>query len=321
MQLSIICKTVVVSMFLFTGSTVVLAAVGNTADGIAEISFSSYRSHDKTFSQNRNVSTWQTISASTRAMFQASEIRLGDDQAGQYGDLQKFATGFRVSGLKTNTSLWLDQYQSGYSFTGYRFDSRYAADEQTSIVLAVAKTPVIDLDTLGEQGRPLLTSNSYSLKTERILDANKDLSVGMTRWLYSDANKSTAYTWQYGQTIYDQGRDRLRIGAYGYKGSWDTVSQWYGNPLSSKSFGLTTTYGARDGNGQWTTTFTGAWGADDNNPLEFWPSLRLQYQYQASPSSSMTFGFASGLRTDKANELEGLRHNYRQFNAAYQANW
>lgn len=321
MQLSIICITAVMSVFLFAGSNVVLAAVTDTAEGTAEFSFSSYRSHDKTFSQNRNVSTWQTVSTSTRAMFQSSEIRLGDDQAGQYGDLKKFAAGFRVSSLKTSTNMWLEQYLSVYSFSGYRFDSRYSADEQTSIILAVAKTPVVDLDTLGEQGRPLLTSNSYSIKTERILGANKDLSVSLTRGLYSDANKSTAYTWQYGQTVYDRGRDKLRIGAYGYKGSWDIVSQWYGNPLSSKSFGVSTTYDARDGNGRWTTTFTGAWGADDSNPIEFWPSLMLQYQYQSSPSSSMTFGFASGLRTDKANELDGLRHNYRQFNAAYQANW
>lgn len=321
MQLSIIVKAVVISAFLLSITGLSLAAVTNPEDGTAEVYFSSYRSHDNTFTANRNVSAWQNISGSTRAMVQTSEIRLGDDNTKQYGDIKKYAAGFYFRNLKSSTSLWLDQYESARTSGGFRIDSRYYADRKTSIACTIAKTPVIDLDTLGFQGKPLLTTNSYTIKAERALTGAKDFAVGFTRGLYSDDNKNTAYSLHYGQTVYDRGRDRLRIGAYGYKVNWDTVSRWYGNPLSSKSYGVTTTYGVRDGKGRWTTTFTGAWGADDNNPIEFWPSLQLQYRYQASVKDSVMVGFASGLRTDKASELEGLRHNYRQLNAAYQAIW
>ncbi len=321
LQLSMIVKAAGLSAFLLTITGLSSAAVTTPEDGTTEVSFSSYRSHDHTFSQNRNVSAWQNISGSTRAMVQTSEIQLGDDNTKQYGAIRKFAAGFYFSSLKSSTSIWLDQYESARASGGFRIDSRYYADRKTSIVCAITKMPVIDLDTLGFQGKPLLTTDSYTVKVERVLTADKDFAIGLTRGLYSDDNKNTAYSLQYGQTVYDRGRDRLRIGAYGYKVNWDTVSQWYGNPLSSKSYGVTTAYGVRDGKGRWTTTFTGAWGADNDNPIEFWPSLQLQYRYQASAKDSVMIGFASGLRTDKASELEGLRHNYRQINAAYQANW
>lgn len=322
MRMSVAIIVIIFSAVVLTNSvSLSFAADTNLTRGAAEISFDSYRSHDRTFSSNWNMTARQSISSSVNAMVQTTDTRLGDDNSEQYADVKQYATGFRYSGPKADASLWLDQYRSVRYFSGYRFDGRYSVSDQTTLAFAVKKSPVMDLDTLGAQGRPLLMTNNYTIKAEHTIGTAKEVQVSLARGLYSDDNKNTTYSLRFGQTLYDRGRNRLQVGAYGYRANWDNISKWYGNPLSSKSYGVTTAYRVRAGKGYWTTTFTGAWGADDNKPIEFWPSLQLQYRYQSSIYSTLVVGIAGGLRTDKASELEGLRHNYRQLSAAYQANW
>jgi hypothetical protein len=299
----------------------IAAAYAKRPRGSAETAFSSYRSHDQTFSTNWQVTARQNFGSSVSAILQTNDTRLGDDNSKQYAGLKQYSTGFQYTGLTGDVGLWIDQYRSHYSFGGYHLNSRYYVGDQTSLAFEVQRSPVLDLDTLGITGRTALMTNNYTVRAERSVGTDKQYQASLSQGFYSDNNKNKSYSLQFSQTIYDSGWDRLQLGAYWYQAKWDKISEWYGNPLTSKSYGLTANYRINDGKGYWLTTLNGVWGADDNNPIEFWPSLQLQYGYEYSPDQSLVIGTAYGLRTDKANELEGLRHNYRQFSVMYQANW
>lgn len=298
-----------------------LATYDDRYQGSADTAFSLYDSYDKTYSSLWQMSADQHIGGATSALVQVAKTRLGDDNIGANADLNRYSAGLSHTGINSDVRLWYDQYQTNRSENGYRLNSRYFVSDQNVVAFDISRAPVVDLDTLRANESPLLMNTNYNLSFSRNIGRDKQLYASMAQGRYSDGNSSESYGLQFSRTMVETDSQSLQYSVYWNRTHWSKVSDWYGNPLASKSFGTTLNYRVNDGNGYWSTGLNSVWGADDNNPLEFWPSLQLEYGYRYTPHHSLVIGTSYGLRTDKASELEGLSYNYRQFSLSYRADW
>jgi tetratricopeptide (TPR) repeat protein len=271
----------------------------------------------------------QNIGGSYSVLASIGHNRITDRDVNESTTLKSQSLGMQYLGMKFDTKVWFDNYQSQGNFSGYRIYNNYYFDDHTRLNFNFERGPVLDVQALNPNNEELLgrimTSN-YSIGFTRQVGSKDIYSFNFMRSLYSDSNQVNTYDLRWDRTLFDNEKKSLDWFVFTSRSNYkfqqingiDTV---YESPAVRQSYGTGFTQRWVIPKGYWEATTTFEWGRDRPEPNDFEPGFRLEYGHNFSPNHSLIVGAEYGARTNRLLNSSALHFGSRQYDVQYQVIW
>lgn len=311
-------------------SKVAISSFDNRRRGGMDSSYTNYSDHKGIESSSVTVSADQNIAGSYSVLTNLSSTRIVDkNDATASSTLKSKSLGVQYVGMKFDTKIWFDSYQSNGSFTGYRVLNQYYLTDRSIINFNFEKTPLLDVQALSPSNAELLgriMMTNYTIGLTRKVGAKDTYSFNFTRGFYSDSNQVTSFDFNWDRVIFEKDKKSLDGFVFASRTSYkkqqvngnDTV---YESPTVREAFGIGLTERWVIPKGYWQATTTFAFGRDRPDPYDFEPSLRLEYGHNFSPYHQIIVGIQYGAKTDRALNSKTLHFGSRQYDIQYLVTW
>lgn len=275
------------------------------------------------------VTSDQNIGGSYSILASIGTNRITDKDVNESTTLKSKSIGLQYLGMKFDTRLWVDSYQSSGTFSGYRVYNNYYFNDHAVLNLDFERTPILDVQALNPANAELLgriMSSNYRIGFTRQVGLKDTYSFNFTRGLYSDGNQVNSYDLRWDRTLFDNDKKSVDwfvfVNRSNYKlqqiNGLDTV---YESPTVRQAYGTGFTQRWVIPKGYWEATTTLAWGRDRPDPNDFEPSFRLEYGHNFSPNHALIVGAEYGARTNRLLNSSGLHFGSRQYDLQYQIIW
>jgi tetratricopeptide (TPR) repeat protein len=243
--------------------------------------------------------------------------------------LKSQSLGMQYLGMKFDTKMWIDNYQSQGNFSGYRIYNNYYFDDHAVLNFNFERVPVLDAQALNPNNPELLgrimTSN-YNIGFTRQVGVKDTYSFNFIRSLYSDSNQVNAYDLRWDRTLFDNEKKNLDWFIYLSRSNYkyqqiNEIDTAYESPEVRQAYGTGFTQHWVIPKGYWEATTTIEWGRDRPDPNEFQPGFRLEYGHDFSPNQTLILGTEYGARTNHLLNSSSLHFGSRQYDVRYQVTW
>lgn len=297
--------------------------------GGMDSSFTYYSDHKGIDSRQYLVTADQNIGGSYSVLTSLGTNRLTDRDAGESITINSRSLGLQYLGMKYDTKVWLDNYQSNGTYTGYRILNNYYFDDHSIVNFSIGKAPILDVQALNPNNQELLgriITTNYTIGLTRKIGAKDTYAFNVTRGFYSDTNQVNSYDMNWDRVLFSKEKKSLDGFMFASRTSFkqqqingnDTV---YESPTVRSAFGAGLTERWTIPKGYWQATTTLAWGRDKPEPYDFEPSFRLEYGHDFSPINQLILGAEYGAKTDRLLNSSGLHFGSRQYDVRYLVSW
>ena len=298
--------------------------------GGMDSTYTYYSDYKQIDSRQFIVTADQNIGGSYSILASLGTNRLTDrDGTNERITLNTRSLGLQYLGLKYDSKVWLDSYQSNGTFTGYRIFNNYYFDDHSILNFNVQKGPILDVQALNPSNEELLgriVTTNYTIGLTRRIGAKDTFAFNFTRGFYSDNNQVNSYDLNWDRILFDSEKKSIDgfmfVNRTSYKQQQingnDTV---YESPTVRETYGAGLTERWIIPKGYWQATVTLGWGRDRPEPYDFEPSFRLEYGHQFSPYHQLIAGAEYGAKTNRLLNSSNLHFGSRQYDIQYLVNW
>jgi hypothetical protein len=231
-----------------------------------------------------------------------------------------FYSGLGVGYVARNFDIriWGSVFADALGKAGYNMFSNYYFNDFTWISYSQGRNGVESAQALSES----LMQTSYDLSANRRVGAKDLYTVGYTWSHYTDSNRARGFYWRFGHMSLDTLKKEVEWYVYGSHYTWDRVSDYYDSPSSRVGYGpgLRLRWKKPRG-GYWEFISELSFTHDRPERTEFAPFVRLERGWNISARSLLVAGVEMGRRTDRTNDLTGLKYGYKQFDIRYYLTW
>ncbi|NLP42171.1 MAG: tetratricopeptide repeat protein [Veillonellaceae bacterium] len=250
-----------------------------------------------------------------------SRKRISDNDGAK--TLKTVSVGGRYVDMKHTAQLWLDQNHSKGNFSGYRFSYDYYFGEHSWLDFGISRVPVADAQALAE--RTMMTE--YRLGFNRQIGIRDIASVTATTSNYTDGNHRSGFSLDWEHIMINNSKKRLSW--FSYYGRDDYKKQEingdepvYESPETRESYGVGLRYRWIYPKHYWESSLALGWGRDRPEPVDFNPTVRLEYGYNFVRNQALVVGIGYGLRTGYSTNTGGdLQFADRQLDVNYYFMW
>jgi tetratricopeptide (TPR) repeat protein len=275
------------------------------------------------------ITSDQNIGGSYSVLASIGTNHITDRDVNESATLKSQSLGMQYLGMKFDTKVWVDNYQSQGNFSGYRIYNNYYFDDHAVLNFNFERVPVLDAQALNPNNAELLgrimTSN-YSIGFTRQVGVKDIYSFNFIRSLYSDSNQVNAYDLRWDRTLFDNEKKSLDRFIYLSRSNYkyqqiNGIDTAYESPAVRQAYGTGFTEQWVIPKGYWEATTTIEWGRDRPDPNDFQPGFRLEYGHDFSPNHVLILGAEYGTRTNRLLNSSALHFGSRQYDVRYQVIW
>ncbi|SCM80843.1 exported hypothetical protein [uncultured Sporomusa sp.] len=237
--------------------------------------------------------------------------------------LKTFSVGGRYVDMKHTAQLWLDQSRNNGTLNGYRFAGNYYFGEHSWLDFAANRVPVADVQAL--ENRIMMTE--YQLGFNRQVGTRDIAGVTATTANYSDSNHRNGFSLEWEHIMVNNAKKTLSWFSYFGRDNYkkqeiNGVEPVYESPETRESYGAGLRQRWHYPKHYWETSLDLGWGRDRPEPIDFNPTVRLEYGCTFSRNQALVIGAGYGLRTGYSTGTGGKpQFADRQIDISYYFTW
>ncbi|MCX7781806.1 MAG: tetratricopeptide repeat protein, partial [Negativicutes bacterium] len=292
----------------------------NRPQGDLYNSFVYNTSHKNLRTQAWQSSAEQNIADNYWLSVVKGRTRLDDFSTPQeYRILNSTGVGLSYQDINGSISLRTAHIAGGNSLATYALTTERRLTDQTTLSLAYGKDVLLDVQALNSADGSIMT-RTFGLRLARELSPKESFNLSLNRTVYSDENRSTAFSLEHNYLLYDRNNRALSRSLYWNRSYFHRESPLYESPSLRESLGASWLLRRSFANSYWQTRLTANWAHDLPDSLTFEPYLRCEWGRDFSASHALAIGAEYGLRSQSIFG-SGLKYGYHQLDFVYRIRW